>query len=415
MEAATITRTRFPAVSIDEWSEGLAVAPLSGEPWHVRASRAPAFRPPLGTSPFLQRIDDSDPEAANRQARAAIDAGAGGLAIVFEGAANAFGAGLPADPDALATALDGLPLTRMRLRLDPHPASRQSVDWLVEIVTRRRLDASRLSLAFGLDPAAIFASSGRLNMSLEAMEASLPQSIGHFFALGVPALLLEADGRVVHNAGACPARELGVALAAAVSHLRMFEMARQPLVYAAPHIGFTLAVDADFHLSAIKLATLRELWRRAQAACGIEPSRAAIHAASSFRLLDGAGDTALALALAGATVGGADTVAAHRPLPDGMAGLLRDALSGAAAFPPTAPSGDVAHLAHAAWEEFLAIEAEGGLLYSLAAGALQHRVAGDRHLYDTGEPADAGEAPGRAASPAEGTFGCEPLLPAPLG
>jgi hypothetical protein len=128
MEAATITRTRFPAVSIDEWSEALSAAPLSGEALHVRASRAPAFRTPLGTAPFLQRIDDTDPAAANRRAHAAIDAGAGGLAIVFEGAANAFGAGLPADPDALATALDGLPLTRMRLRLDPHPASRQSVD-----------------------------------------------------------------------------------------------------------------------------------------------------------------------------------------------------------------------------------------------------------------------------------------------
>ena len=77
-------------------------------------------------------------------------------------------------------------------------------------------------------------------MSIEALKASMPQSLAHFFALGLPGILLEGDGRVFHNAGATEAQELGIVLASAVSHLRMFEEARQALVYAAPHIGFSL-------------------------------------------------------------------------------------------------------------------------------------------------------------------------------
>ncbi len=415
MEAASITRTEFPAISATDW---LDIAEATGSardglPYHRRASVAPAFRQPLGPLPLLQRIDAVDPTEANTQARAALDAGAGGLALVFKGAGNSYGSGLPAEADALTAALDGLPLTRMRLRLDPHPASRQSVDWLVAILAGRKVDASRLDLAFGLDPASIFAASGRLNMSLEAMQASLPQSIGHFFALDVPALLLEADGRVVHNAGASPARELGVALAAAVSHLRMFEMARQPLVYAAPHIGFTLAFDADPYLSALKIAALRLIWQRAQEVCRIEPSRGAVHAASSFRLLSDTDDSAIALALLGAAMGGADTVAPHRALAEAQIAALAGAL-GEIVLRPFArllpDAGDVAELASDAWDEFLAIEAEGGVLYSLAAGAIQARVRGDLHFFQTGEPAEAAET-AKAAPAAEGTFTCEPLSP----
>ena len=56
-------------------------------------------------------------------------------------------------------------------------------------------------------------------------------------------------------------------LAAAVAHLRLFEDARQALVYAAPHIGFALSVDQDQFLSMAKIRALRKLWARMQEAC----------------------------------------------------------------------------------------------------------------------------------------------------
>src|SRR5690606_14840157 len=141
------------------------------------------------------------------------------------------------------------------------------------------------SLSFGIDPAAIFAGSGRLRMSIEALQASMPQSLAHFFALGVPGILLEADGRVFHNAGATEAQELGIMIASAVWHLRLFEEARQALVYAAPHIGFALAVDQNQFLSVAKIRALRRLWARVQECCSVPVSAAEVHAETSWRMI----------------------------------------------------------------------------------------------------------------------------------
>ncbi|TIX46390.1 MAG: methylmalonyl-CoA mutase, partial [Mesorhizobium sp.] len=117
------------------------------------------------------------------------------------------------------------------------------------------------------------------------LQESMPQSMAHFFSMGVPGVLLEADGRVFHNAGATEAQELGTMLASAVSYLRMFEKARQPLVYAAPHIGFALSVDQDQLLSMAKVRALRRLWARIQEVCSIPASTASIHAETSYRMM----------------------------------------------------------------------------------------------------------------------------------
>ena len=83
-------------------------------------------------------------------------------ALVFEGAPNAFGYGLPATRETLDTVLAGIPLNRIHLRIDVHPASRAMADWLVAYLTKQRADPAKLSLSFGIDPAAIFAGTGRL-------------------------------------------------------------------------------------------------------------------------------------------------------------------------------------------------------------------------------------------------------------
>lgn len=348
---------------------------------------------------LVQRIDDVDPARANAQALDDLANGATGLAIVFEGAPNAFGYGLPATQEALARALEGIVFNRTHLRLDVHPMSRSSVDWLVELLAARRADPARLSLSFGIDPSAIFGGTGRLRMTLEALQASMPQSMAHFFALGVPGVLLEADGRVYHNGGATEAQELGAMLASAVSHLRMFEEARQPLVYAAPHIGFALSVDQDQFLSIAKIRALRTLWTAAQEACSIQPSPASIHAETSFRMLTARdAETNIlrnTIAAFAAGIGGADTISV---LPHTMARGLPDAFARRIArntqlvlareshldfvADPASGSGAVAaltaSLCETAWEEFQRIEEEGGLLSSLAKGRFQERIRESR-------------------------------------
>jgi methylmalonyl-CoA mutase len=367
------------------------------DPLHERSSRPMPIPRRDITTPWMviQRIDDPDPARANRQALDDIANGATGFALVFEGAPNAFGYGLPCEAEALAVALRDVPPTRLYLRIDPHSGGRSTAEWLVAHLSGRRADPSRLQVSFGIDPAAIFAGTGRLRMSIEALEASMPQSLSHFFALGVPGVLLEADGRVCHNAGATEAQELGFVLASAISHLRMFQMARQPLVYAAPHIGFALAADQDQFLTIAKFRALRRLWSRAQEACGIDPSATTIHAETSWRMMSRRDPESNILrstiAVFAAAVGGADSIcvlphtAAHG-LPDPFARrvarntqlVLADESHVGFVSDPCAGAGGIAYLTEAlceaAWKEFQLIESEGGILRSLSAGLYQSRV-----------------------------------------
>ncbi len=388
----------FDQALVSHTDDGLRVEPLY--------ERSRGARPALRADPaqrwsITQRLDDPDPARANSQAKDDIAHGATGLALIFEGAPNAFGYGLPASSEAMSKAIDGIPLDQVYLRIDAHPQSRATIDWLVGLLTARRADPSRLRLSFGIDPAAVFAGTGRLRMSIEALQASMPQSLAHFFALGVPGVLLEADGRVFHNAGATEAQELGVMLASAVSHLRMFEDARQPLVYAAPHIGFSLSVDQDQFLSMAKIRAMRKLWTKAQEACSITPSAATVHAETSYRMMtrNDPETNILRTTIAGfaAATGGADSISilpytiAHG-LPDQFARrVARNTLLVMAGesnidfvADPAGGSGGIEALTdtlcEAAWSEFQRIEKEGGVLTALAEGKLQARIAGARSV-----------------------------------
>ena len=376
--------------------DGIEITPL-----HERAAGAFASLRVEPDKPWTisQRVDDPDIERAKAQIEEDLAQGATGLSLVFEGAPNAFGYGLPATAQALESVLEGVPLNRIHLRIDVHPSSRAMADWLVAILTKRRVDPDKLNVSFGIDPAATFAGTGRLRMSIEALQASMPQSLAHFFAMGVPGVLLEADGRVFHNAGATEAQELGIMLASAVSHLRLFEEARQALVYAAPHIGFAVSADQNQFLSIAKIRALRALWARIQQACSIPVSPATIHAETSFRMMatKDPETNILRTTIAGfaAAAGGADSISV---LPHTIAHGLPAAFARRIARnaqlilareshidhvnDPARGSGSVEALTESlcekAWAEFQRIEAEGGILNSLHEGHIQKRVIAAR-------------------------------------
>ncbi|MER8366885.1 methylmalonyl-CoA mutase subunit beta [Mesorhizobium sp. M1348] len=422
------------------------------EPLYERSVTAEPVVRANPESPWIvsQRIDDPDIGRASAQALEDVAQGATGLSLVFEGAPNAFGYGLPRTAEALEGVLDGVPLNRIQIRIDAHPWSRAVADWLVAFLTKRRSDPAKLNLSFGIDPAAIFAGTGRLRMSIEALQASMPQSLAHFFSMGVPGVLLEADGRVFHNAGATEAQELGTMLASAVSYLRLFEKARQPLVYAAPHIGFALSVDQDQFVSMAKVRALRRLWARVQEACSIPPSTASIHAETSFQMMTAADPETnilrTTIAAFAAAAGGADSIAI---LPHTIAHGLPASFARRVArnaqlimaneghidhvADPACGSGAVealtAELCAAAWQEFQQIEAEGGVLSSLEQGHIQRRVqaasARRNAAYQAGERAIVGTTlhPSKTERPVEtlaaerrpafteGVAVCEPLFP----
>ena len=445
--AKSLKGADFDRSLVSYTDDGLRIEPL----YQRREAGTPLSRVKAERSwTIVQRVDDVDPARANRQAAEDAGNGATGLAIVFEGAPNAFGYGLPSDPDSLARALEGIALDKVHLRLDVHPQSRMSVDWLVALLGARKVDPAKIDFSLGIDPAAIFGGTGRLRMSIEALQASMPQSLAHFFALGAPGVLLEADGRIYHNSGATEAQELGAMLASAVAHLRMFEEARQPLVYAAPHIGFALSVDQDQFLSIAKIRALRTLWTAAQEACSIPPSAAKIHAETSFRMLSKLDPETNILrntiAAFAAGVGGADTISIlphtlPHGLPDGFARrigrntqlILADESHLDFVQDPAGGSGAIesltASLCEAAWSEFQLIESEGGMLPSLSRGLFQERVAkaranraekylaGERGIVGTTIFAAKAERPVRVLEaeqrplPEDGVVFCEKLPP----
>ncbi|WP_309084120.1 methylmalonyl-CoA mutase family protein [Chelativorans sp.] len=413
MDRSILSNADFPAVDRGQWLELVARSlgkdtdyeslirhtddGIPVEPLYERSSNPSplARRDPASPWKLIQRMDDPDPVRANAQAREDLAQGAQGLSLVFAGAPNAFRYGLPSNPEVLETALADLPLKDIHLRIDVHPQSRASVDWLVDILTKKRADPARLNLSFGIDPASLFAGTGRLRMSIEALEASMPPSLAGYFALSLPGILLEADGRVFHNAGATEAQELGIMLASAVAHLRMFEEARQPLVYAVPHIGFALSVDQDQFLSMAKIRALRKLWARMLEACSIGPSPATVHAETSYRMMTARDPETnilrTTIAAFAAACGGADSISVlphtiTHGLPDGFARrLARNAqliLAGESRLDfvadPAAASGAIEALTDSlcekAWEEFRQIEKEGGVLRSLAHGHIQSRI-----------------------------------------
>ncbi len=412
MDAALLRKAEFPSVDMEAWralaekalrggsfedelinrsDDGIALGPLF-EPAEPRLlTRA---KPNRNWS-IVQRVDDPDVKRARQQIETDLKGGASGLALVFEGAPNAFGYGLPASEETLATLLEGLPVNDIALRIDVHPASRKSMDWLVSNLTGRPIDPTKLDLSFGIDSAAVFGGTGRLRMSLEALAASLPQSLAHFFAMQVPGVLLEADGRVYHNAGATEAQELGAMAATAIAHLGLFEEARQPVAHAAPHIGFALSATHDQYLTIAKIRALRLIWARLLEECGVAPIPAHIHAETSFRTLATKDPETNILrntvAAFSAAVGGADSVSIlphtiTHGLPDAFARrlarntqlLLRDESHLGFVSDPAAGSGGMERLtdelAEAGWEEMRKLQSEGGLLFSLRDGAFQKRV-----------------------------------------
>lgn len=359
------------------------------------ASKAPLFTRRKEGWAIVQHIDDVDLPRAAAQAKAEIEGGANGLSLVFEGAESAHGYGLPAHESTISAVFDGINLEGLTIRIEPHPHSRLSAEWLADYLRQRKV--KRINLSLGIDQASILASTGRLKMTLEALEASLPQSLSGFFAAGIPGVLLEADGRVYHNAGATEAQELGAVLSIAASHLRMFETARQPVSEAADHVGFALSVDQDQFVSIAKLRAVRLLWQRVLELSGVKDApRAFVHAQTSFRMLSRLdAETNIlrsTIAVFAAATGGADSVSvlphsmAHG-LPDSNARriarntqlVLREESRLGFVDDPAAGSGAVEtlteHLCQSAWSEFQRLESEGGVLRSLLAGALQARIA----------------------------------------
>ena len=376
---------RLVSESLDGLRFGPLHAPASGRPRALRAAAGP-WR-------IAQRVDHPDSTLANALALADLDGGADALTLVTGDAPAARGAGVAigglADVD---DALSGVQLDLIALRLDAGAAAPRVAALLAALAQQRRLDASQLSIDFGCDPVALHAA----GESAAGIGAAIAAAARALKAQGFAGAVHIADGRVWHDAGASEAQELGLVLAGAVETLRLVEGQGQAPADAARDMSFCLSADADLYLGLAKFRALRQLWARVEASCGLAHRAIRVHAETSWRMLSRR-DPQVNILRAGAAVfaaglGGADTITvlpftAALGLPDASArriarntslvfleeahlAKVADSAAGAGGFEALTQG-----LCEKAWAFFQGVEAAGGLLKAIEAGAPQQAVA----------------------------------------
>lgn len=352
----------------------------AGQPWRVSA-----------------RVDHPQTETASELALNDLTNGVDTLTLVFPGARSSRGFGVACETvDDLDAALKGVDLEMIRLRLDPAPAARIHAAMLTALTAKRGHDPKSLDIEFGMCPIGSLTNTGVLPAPWTYMAEKLSDAAKDLSARGFAGPFLTCDARPYHEAGASEAEELGAALAMGVCYLRALSDNGVATDDARRMLAFTLAIDADQFAGIAKIRALRRLWARIEEACGLEPLPVRINGESAWRMMSARDPwvnmlrTTMATFAAG--VGGADTFTVlpytmPLGLPDGFARriarnqqtvLIEESNLWRVADPAAGSGGYEAltdEIAAAAWTAFQVIEAEGGIIESLTAGKLQHRIA----------------------------------------
>lgn len=341
-----------------------------------------------------QRSDDADLSRAQTQMTDDLENGATGVALVFAGSAAAHGTGRKAGNEtAFSSTATARAIKPFSLRLEADFQDRALAATLAHALDTA--GAHEAPVHFGLDPftAALGGSSSETGDSADIAKSLI--------GLGFSGTILNADGRLAHNAGAGEALELAFVAAALAEHLRRLDAAgiAPEDVFAATSLS--LAADQDQFLTTAKFRAARLIHAKMQMACGIsEPKPAHIHAETSWRMLTRLDPETNILrntiAVFAAGTAGADeiTVLPHTlalGLPDHFARriarniqvvLITESNLAHVADPAAGAGGIEAltdGLAEKAWEIFAGIEKMGGLAAAIASGKIRAMVETARH------------------------------------
>jgi methylmalonyl-CoA mutase len=408
------TAAEFPVADEAQW-HALVHSVLKGRPFDRLVSRSydgieiqplyarangpvpRALRRKAGDWRVVQRMDHPDAFEANRQALSDLAQGADALSLVGSesGAGWGFGVKLARASD-FETALAGIDLDLISLRLDLGPQTPAVAQWFLELARRRHLVSTALDIDICFDPIGDLLRHGSSPLSAQAIGQTGADLARRLRDAGFASRVFLADGRPFHEAGASQAQELALVLAGAVTYLRMLEGNGLALEHAVDEIGFLLVADADQFLTIAKFRALRRLWAHIAEACGVAAVPARIHAETAWRMetlcdpwvniLRGA------LAAFSAGIGGADAIAvlpftqglgladefARRIARNSQLILLHESHLGNVA-DPAAGAGSfeelTAELCEKAWRLFQTIETSGGLIESVQAGVPQAWIA----------------------------------------
>ncbi len=367
--------------------EGLPIAPLYAP---ADRPRAPARAVPADRAWEVATLTaHPDPARANAEILADLRGGAAATILRIDPTGQA-GTAVGSATD-LSQALDGVILEFAPVALDAGFLGPQAADWLAMAAKA----SPGALIRFHLDPLSAWAESGASPGPIEAHVVAAANVAVRLAVTYPHAQLFLGNGRVTQEAGGGEALEVAFAMAAAIAYAKALVSAGLPMAKAFAGITLGLSADADYFLTIAKLRAARSLWARVAAACDAGPV-AQIEARSSRRMLTAqdAWTNMIRLTAAGfgAAIGGADTIVlghftdalglptefARRQSRNAQLVLMEEAHVGRVA-DPAAGSGYVEamtdEIARAAWAQFQAIEAAGGLVAALASGRVARQVA----------------------------------------
>ena len=373
---------------LKQTAEGLPIAPF-----YVSGEKPGAPFPPRpfdAARPWDIRVLTAHPDAnhANAEILADLEGGAAS-AVVRIDPTGAAGVAV-GSAEGLARVLSGVVLEMAPVALDAGFLGPQAADWLAAAAK----SSPGAKLSFHLDPLSAFAEQGASPGPIEAHLVSAATVAARMAETYPLAQLFLASGRVTHEAGGGEALEIAFAAASAVAYAKALVRAGVPMSEAVDRITLGLAIDCDYFLSIAKLRAARAVWARIAAACGANPV-ARIEARAARRMLTAKDAWTNMIRLTAANfagaVGGADaimlgtfsdalglpTTFARRQARNSQLVLMEESHVGRVS-DPAAGSGYVEALtdeiARAAWAEFQAIEAMGGIIEALTSGHVAAKV-----------------------------------------
>ena len=346
----------------------------------VRGSRASGSGPDGWD--VRQRHLDPDPAATHEAVLADLENGVTSLWLTLGPA------GLPLG--SLGQVLDGVLLDLAPVVLDAGRDTEAAADEFLALLD----GVSGAGGNLGADPIGLRA---RLGAAYEPDLDLIPRLATK--TAGTKLRVAMVDATIYHDAGASDAQELAASLATGVAYLRALTDAGLDTADAFAQLEFRYAANADQFLVIAKLRAARRLWARVAEVCGVSDQSEKVaqkqHIVTSSAMMTRRDPWVnllrTTLATFGAGVGGADAVtvqpfdaaigrpdAFSRRIARNTSSLLVMEAHLARVIDPAGGSWYVEQLtdelAKAAWDRFTAIEAEGGMLATLASGRFAAEV-----------------------------------------
>jgi methylmalonyl-CoA mutase len=381
-----------PGSLISRTDDGLARAPLYTAPDSGGSPAPLARRDPAPGWDIRAAVRHPEAGRANTEALDALAGGAASVALSLDPTGVAGVA--VGSADDLARVLDGVLIDVAPVALDAGFLGAIAADWLGAAAKA----APAAPLALNMDPLSAFAQAGASPGPAESHLIACA-TVGARLGGSYPkAGLFLASGRVVHEAGGTEAQEIAFAAASALAYAKALARAGAPMAGVFDRITLSLAVDADYFLSIAKLRAARLVWTRLTGACGVTIA-ARVEARSSGRMLTRADPWTNLIRLTAAgfasAVGGADvmvlgaftdalglpTAFAQRQARNTQLILMEEAFLGRVS-DPAAGAWYLESLTHdlaaAAWTDFQAIAAAGGVIKALESGLIAREVSAAR-------------------------------------